>query len=762
MKLSRFFDRRIKNVLFSGIFLLIFFNSAKATEPPNSSSSQESAKFQGNLGVYYWQKGDWHQAIDAWAKEAEIYRQQGLEDAETEVVLKIAQGYISLGQFRLAIFQLKQLLRADNNPAITAQIWEKLGNAYSRMSKLDEAFLAYKRSQESEESLSTLNNFVRLLQKQVLYAELQSNSSSKDEENQRYLQKAREYNSLARDYAKQALSLSQDQQSSSAVRALIEWYKLSPTQLSVEELNRGRRLLANLDSSRTKVFLAINWAKLDETQVEYWLLQAVDVAQNIGDEFAESYALLELGLLAEKSGNFPQALEYANYAQLKAQSQSAYRSLYESKWLAGRIYRSIGKKEAAILSFRDAVAALDAFNQGLTTISVERRIDFSLKIEPIYRGLLELLLDDNLDLSEANLQEALLVSSKLRLAQLQNYFGDNCFDIKGSIKSTLTSQNAVSVNSIILEDRTYFILQVPDGTLHYSKSELGKSEINKLATDWYESIKDESNWQYGRKAIDLYNIIIRPFEQKLAATNPTTVIFIHDGVLRNIPMAALYDGDKFLIEKWAVVSSLSLEFKEKAEREQVSKVAAFGLGVAREGWSALEGVSEEVESVIDIMGGKKFLDKNFTVANFAEQLNQKNYSVLHLASHAYFGGIVENSSILAYDRPISALDLNNYLSQSNSAIVLLVLSACETALGSDYSILGLSGIALRSGVDSVLGTLWEVQDDSQVPLIEDFYSKIREPNFNRASALQQIQIEQIQLQYHPSKWAALNLIGEPN
>lgn len=762
IKISRFFGRRTKNILFSLLFVLIFAEFAKATEPPNVSNSKQSAEFQANLGTYYWQRGKLHQAIDAWLKEAEIYRSQEFKEREAEAILKIAQTYTSLGQLELAIFQLKKLLNVADNPSIIARTWEKLGNAYSRGSQLDEALLAYNKSLHSKESLSALNNLVILLQKQILYAEFKKNASIDQDEIQRYTKKSQEYKSQAFDYAKKALFLSQKASSSSSIRALIEWDKLSSTGLSSLELEQGRRILNSLNSSRTKVFLTINWAKLDDERQEYWLLEAVDIAESIEDKFAESYALLELGLKAERLGNFDQALKYAKSVQSKAELKSGYRSLYESQWLAGRIYRIRGEKEAAILSFRNAIDSLDAFNRSFTTINIERRIDFSLKIEPIYRGLLELLLDGS-DIEQANLKEALLISGKLRLAQLENYFGDNCFELEvesSFLNNNQDSRNTALINSIILENATYFILRLSDGTFHYSKSDFGKNEINKLATDWYESVKDSSNWQYSFKALDLYNIIIAPFEQKIQAANPDILTFVHDGVLRNIPMAALYDGEKFLTEKWAIISSLGLKSKEKVNQKKVLKLAAFGLGVPIEGWSQLNGIYEEVENVVNIIRGKKFLDQNFTTVNFANQLNQNNYSVLHLASHANFGGIAENSLILAYDKSFSALDFKKYLFQSKIPIQLLVLSGCETAVGNDYSILGLGGVALRSRVNAVLGSFWDVQDALQPQLVQNFYLKLEESKFNPALALQQIQIEQIKLDAHPAQWASFNLIED--
>ncbi len=763
MLISQDFIKKRANIFSVSLLgLAILINPGEAsTFIPESESSHSQAPVL--TGAYYWQRGEVHQAIDAWKQEAQFYRLEKSYEKEAETILKISQGYINLGQFALAIFQLEKLLSSvkEGDSLLVARTWSKLGNAYSSSGALSEAVKAYEKSLEIEQSLSTLNNFVILLKKRNFQARLQADSSREGDETEKYRHQAKFYQAEAVKYAQLALAKSESEESLSSVRALIEWGKLSEKGLSEEQLKRGRKLLAVLLPSRTKVFLAINWAKLDSQQAEYWLSQAQEIAKTIEDLLAESYALLELGYLCERAGEYEQALKYALDAQLKAQLKLAFDSLYRSHWLAARIYSKLGKTEAAMANYRDAIAALDSLNQGLVTINVERRIDFQSEIEPIYRNLLELLLSSP-NPSPSNLSEALLIFDKLRLAQLQNYFGDNCFEIEtsSSSKELLADQNAVSLTSIILDKQTHLILMLPDGQLRYRQVEIVKDEIYTLASDWYRYLKKTRiyGWDFSLLGQSLYDLIVRPFEPEIAKFNPSTLIFIHDGILRNLPMAALFDGEKFLAQKWANVSSIGLNFKSTASSFNQAGALALGLGVARDEWSELENVEAEVAKVVQTLGGKQLLDREFTSNNLTLELNQQEYSVLHLATHGYFGGVAENSFILAYDKPLSAKDLEASLSYSQIPIDFLVLSACETAVSSELSALGLAGMALRSSINFVLGSFWQVQDEAQLELIEAFYSRIQEPTFDLASALQQVQIEQIEQGAHPYKWAALILI----
>ena len=745
---------------FLSILLILLINPSGQAEEKIIIGESTTAKYQSDLGAFYWQKGKFNQAIEAWEIEAEIYRSQGFPNDEAQAMLKIADTRITLGQTDIAIFQLKKIISSVQEPGILVKAWNKLGNAYSRNGDLDEALKAYQQSLQIERNISTISNLAKLERKRAILARLQATSTSKEQVNQKYLEQAEFHQKKALKYAQESLLLSQTEESLASLTALIEWAKTSETELDAQQLIQGRNILVNLPDSRPKVYFGINWAKIDSEQAEYWLSQSVEVARATGDVVAESLALLELGLLAEKSGNLSQALDYAYLSQLQAQSKFAFNSLYLSQWLAARIYQRVGDQEAALSNYQSAIASLDVLNQSSRNIDVERRFNFKEEIEPIYRQTLTLLLGKN-DLTNSDLKEVLFFADKLRLEQLRNYFGDNCIEIKGEISSVedvLTEKNAVTINSIILENQIYLILQLSDGTLSYSQANLSRKELSRSVTKFYKILKQGHSIQYKTHSAKLYDLIIRPFETELEKINPDTIVFIHDGVLRNIPMAALYDGEKHLAEKWANVSSLGLRFQ--VVPQSLVKVAAFGLSLEREGWSSLSSVPRELAQVTETVKGRKFLNTDFTSDIFQQQLNQNKYSLVHVATHGSFGGIAENSFILAYDKLLNALELKDILSQSQEIIDLLVFSACETAVGGDFSALGLAGVALRSGVSSTLGSYWGVEDSAQPKLMKQFYTNIFEKKLNKAEALRQLQVEQIKQTVFPNIWAAFTLIGD--
>ena len=744
--------------------LLSETNKGKPSQHQSSFARDgEQAEATGELrGDRYWRSGEFERAISVWQQEASTYQAQENKDREIETLLKIGQGYISLGQFNSAIAELNRVMALEpSDPSSLALTQARLGNAYQGIGKLKQAISYYQSSLEQKESLSAINNLVEALQSQSKYNLLLAAEARAEDSSTKYHRQAQQDRAKALEYAKQALGLS-NKTNLSSVRALISWHNVSGRPLTPDQLEQGIIMLKKLTPSRKVAFLMLNWADVDQERKAMWLNLAGEMALELDDSYLKSYVFLASGYFHQELGDFELALNHAQKAQFFAQAESATDSLFRAQHLAGQIYQNLGDPQAALTAYKNAIASLDLLDRDSVTIDVERRTNFRLEIEPIYREALKLLLDRS-KITKANLREALAIADKLRLAQLENYFGEDCFEItqeNPTAKNSLPPEGAALISSIILDDRVFFILQFNNGEIHYSQAALGQREITKLVEQWNQELKTRITWEFRRNSRRFYDLMIEPFESELAANNLETIIFVHDGAIRNLPMAALFDGEKFLAQKWASVSSIGLNLASIPVKEEENRVAAFGLQADFPGWSKLANVAKEIQDVQDIIGGDKFLNQQFTVDNLYRQLDRQEYSIVHLATHGYFGGAAETSFILGYKQKISALKLENVLSKSEGILDLVVLSACETATGSDRAILGLAGVAARSGVKSTLGSLWQVQDEEQSEVIEAFYTYWQSPKYNKATALQKIQIEQIEQYAHPEGWAALTLIGD--
>ena len=730
------------------------------SSPVNSQSTANvSIERLKQRAKIFWQQGKIIQAIEIWQQESQVYKEQKKLNQEAEVILKIAQGYIKLGDFKSSIDKLNYILTLNTkNANLQAKIWENLGNALSGTGKFQKAIVAYQQSLRLKQSLSCLNNLVKTWKSLIKQTDIDRREIEKEQILKRYEAQVNNYRTQALNYAQKAAYLSETDFSLSAVYALINWASLSQKQLSPHQIAHASRILNSQPPSRSLVFSLINWSQVDRDNSWSWLLKAQNIAQLTNDALAQSYTSLELAYFYERTGALERALEYGKKTQLLAQGNFLYDSLFRAQWLTGRIYRQQNKSTASLASYQNAIAALDSINQDLYSWDNKQTIDFKAQIEPIYRELIELLLAKN-QVSSQDIKQALLISDKLRLSKLQNLFGDNCFQISQPSASQVGRRKEAIISSIILETQTYVILQLPDGSIHLNQLKISKSALQQLALKWRQNLTNKTSWEFQIQGRQLYELLIRPLETQLAGSNFEVLVFVHDGILRNLPMSALFDGEEFLVEKWASVSSLGLGLRSPSASTSELKALVFGLSNPQSQFSILSMIREEAERVHQIIGGKKYLNRDFTISNLKQQLAKNYYSVVHLATHAYFAGNTEDSFLLAYDGKISIFDLEQFLNNQR-VIELLVLSACETAMGSERSLLGLAGVAARSGVKSTLGSLWQVQDDEQSEMILRFYDYWTSPEYNKATALQKIQIEQIKQFAHPQQWAALSLIGD--
>jgi len=230
-------------------------------------------------------------------------------------------------------------------------------------------------------------------------------------------------------------------------------------------------------------------------------------------------------------------------------------------------------------------------------------------------------------------------------------------------------------------------------------------------------------------------------------------------------MAALHDGKQFLVEKYAlgITPGLSLTDPRPLKRDH-AKVLAVGLTEPVQGYPPLPNVSGELTTLSQLFGSTVLINRDFQVAELRKQLEDRDYTILHIASHGEFGGDVQKTFVLAFDSRLTmdALDrLVGVLKFRNDPLELITLSACDTAAGDDRAALGLAGVAIKAGARSALATLWPINDEASAQLIADFYRALQDPSVSRAAALRRAQLRLINdpRYAHPGFWSPFLLIN---
>jgi CHAT domain-containing protein len=189
-----------------------------------------------------------------------------------------------------------------------------------------------------------------------------------------------------------------------------------------------------------------------------------------------------------------------------------------------------------------------------------------------------------------------------------------------------------------------------------------------------------------------------------------------------------------------------------------------GLTVPVQGYSPLKNVAAELEAIHLLYGGERLQDKDFVVSKVESELSQKQYSVVHIASHGRFEKEARSSFLLTFDDRLTMDDLERAVALNqvrDVPVELLTLSACQTAAGDERAALGLAGVAVKAGARSALATLWFINDPATTLLVSEFYRQLLDPSISKAKALQSARLKLMgDPRYrHPAYWSPFLLIG---
>ncbi|MBD0310975.1 MAG: CHAT domain-containing protein, partial [Microcoleus sp. T1-bin1] len=352
-----------------------------------------------------------------------------------------------------------------------------------------------------------------------------------------------------------------------------------------------------------------NSAQLPNHQdIAQLLAKAVQDAKSLNDPRAESLALGSLGKLYEQTQQLGEAQRLIQQALNLSNSINAADISYQWQWQLARVLTRKGEienalseatRQSAIAANQQAVDSLKSLRSDLVAMNPDVRFSFEEEIEPIYRHLVSLLLQSP---SQDNLKQARSVIESLQLAELDNFFRTACLDAKAEQIDTVIEKSdakAAVIYPIILPDRLAVIVSLPGQPLRHYSTGLPQADVEEIIIEMRQAMSPAlSNRERLRLSQNLYNWLIRPIEASLAENSIKTLVFVPDGVLRNIPMAALYDGQQYLIEKYSVALTPGLQLLEPRSLKQVHLHSLTGgLTEARHGFSALPAVEAEVKQI---------------------------------------------------------------------------------------------------------------------------------------------------------------------
>ena len=361
--------------------------------------------------------------------------------------------------------------------------------------------------------------------------------------------------------------------------------------------------------------------------------------------------------------------------------------------------------------------------------------------------------------------------------------------------SKTTGTNPAVLWAVPTPDRLYLLLITPDSEPIIKSVRTARGDaLAKVVDSFDRSIRSSlkiNSKAYLPSAKLLHEWLIEPIEPELESANIDTIMLCSGSGLRSFPFAALYDGEQFLIEKYSLVRLPAfnlIDVSYEPNQSEKMDVLAMGASVFTD-LPPLPGVEVEISTITPkTLPGKAMLNQDFTVKNLRAQHDKNGYDLIHLATHAEFNSGKPKNSYIQFEDTKVSLDEIDRLGLNNPPVDLLVLSACQTAVGNKQAELGFAGLTLQAGVKTALASLWSIDDAGTVALMSEFYQNLASGKM-KAQALRESQIAMLQGQIyldkdrlrsargtvdlpptltkkqydlsHPFYWAGFSLIGNP-
>jgi CHAT domain-containing protein len=749
--------------------LLLAFESVGADDLPAvpeapEAPEREETQIAMAQGATAFRGGKLEDAGRHWREASELSARSGDAAARSEALRGLAQTQQALGHHTESIGTLRgalDLARASGDRAAVASALGSLGNAHVALGRHDEARKLFNEALENARAAGDDAGAAVIL----------NNLGNEQAARGAFAEALASYEESARLARQAGDGLREAQALSNAARAALDAGEPARAAALLEQAD-GR--IDSLEASQQKVYVLIHLGKSYEhlarvspgqrraglLRAHARLAAAIELGGSLGDDRARSYA------------RFVEARYLTRQAIAAAEAANAPESQYRWYWQEGRILWGEGRAAEAVEAYRRAVDLLEETRQETLTRYDASEVYFRRAVAPVYLDLVDALLQSARRMQSAADAAPLLVEARgtmehLKAAELRDYFRNECVaDLEAKAQPLdRVAANVAVVYPIPLRDRTELLVSLPSGLRRYGVPASGKL-VAETAWSFRDELQNPTSSGYLAKSRQLYDWLVRPYERDLAAEKIDTLVFVPDGALRAIPMAALHDGEAFLVQRFAlaVTPGLSLVDPKPLEREDPRPLLG-GVSAPVQGFPALAMVADELTAVQEIYGGEVLLDEDFDLERFEQALDEERPAIVHLASHAVFSGDPATSFLLTYDDRLTLdrmADIVGRAKFSERPVELLMLSACETAAGNDRAALGLAGVAIQAGARSAMGSLWRISDAAAFELVVAFYRELKQPGISRAVALQRAQLSLMEspVLKHPFYWSPYLLISD--
>ena len=321
-------------------------------------------------------------------------------------------------------------------------------------------------------------------------------------------------------------------------------------------------------------------------------------------------------------------------------------------------------------------------------------------------------------------------------------------------------QNAVLLYPLVLEDRLELVLATALAPPIHRPVAVDHKTLNETVLAFRTALREQTPAvnEIGQR---LYNWLIQPLEPELKLTQAQTILYAADGQLRYIPLAALYDGERWMAQRFRInnITAVSLtDLNTRPIPKPKVLAAAFtqghhtvAIGPRSFDLYGLKFAGRELEALRAIIPNSDALvDAAFSPAAILPRMN--DYTILHFATHAAMVPEDPDESFILFGNG-QWITLRDVESWYLTNVDLIVLSACETGLGESLGngeeILGFGYRLEEVGARASIASLWSVDDGGTEALMTAFYAALSQPGTSKAEALRKAQLALIGNDYTP-------------
>jgi len=329
------------------------------------------------------------------------------------------------------------------------------------------------------------------------------------------------------------------------------------------------------------------------------------------------------------------------------------------------------------------------------------------------------------------------------------------------------------IEYVVGSEAVWVFVLTPDG-MTVTSSPVRKADLQSQVKLLRDLIRRPGDPRWAKPAASLSATLLAPVEQAGKLANIQHIYLVPHGVLNYLPFVLLSgttaDGGHLLLEDYTLTY---LPAAVAVLQEDNSAHAPKSLLAIAPERSRLRFAREEARS-IDVLfqpNSRLLVGEDATESRFKDLAN--DYRVLHLATHGYFNKhnpLLSGLELESDDRNDGLLEVHEVLGL-NLAADLVTLSACDTALGSGHfaevpagdEFVGLTRAFLSAGSESVMATLWEVDDRSSVQFMQQFYEHANrggeKTSLAAALTYAQRKLRSSETYNHPYYWASFVLVG---